>query len=70
MNHAFGGSGLLVDHKIPTAEQKAMLLLFKGAFGFYRNSAGHRHVPTSPVGTAEVIMFASQLLRIVDELTP
>jgi hypothetical protein len=70
MNHAFGRSGPLVDQKIPAAEQKAMLLLFKGAFGFYRNSAGHRHIPMSPTGTAEVIMFASQLLRIVDELKP
>jgi uncharacterized protein (TIGR02391 family) len=65
-----GPAGPLTDQSIPRGEQESMLLLFSGAFGFYRNSTGHRHVPTSPVGTAEVIMFASQLLRIVDELKP
>jgi uncharacterized protein (TIGR02391 family) len=61
-------NGPLTDKKIPKAEQEAMLNLFQGAFGFYRNSTGHRHVPSHPAGTAEVILFASQLLRIVDEL--
>jgi len=30
----------------------------------------HRHVPTHPEDAAEVIVFASQLLRIVDRLKP
>jgi uncharacterized protein (TIGR02391 family) len=61
-------AGPLTDTQLPTAEQEAMSHLFAGAFGFYRNSTVHRHVPTHPQETAEVIMFASQLLRIVDRL--
>jgi uncharacterized protein (TIGR02391 family) len=63
-------AGPLTDTQLPTAEQEAMAHLFAGAFGFYRNSTVHRHVPTHPQETAEVIMFASQLLRIVDRLAP
>ncbi len=61
--------GPLTDTDLPVAEQEAMANLFAGAFGFYRNSTGHRHVPTHPEEAAEVIMFASQLLRIVDRLS-
>jgi len=63
-------AGPLADSQLPIAEQHAMANLFSGAFGVYRNSTGHRHVPTSPEEAAEVIMFASQLLRIVDRLKP
>ena len=31
--------------------------LFSVAMGFYRNSVGHRHVPTHPAGTADVILL-------------
>jgi hypothetical protein len=61
-------AGPLADTKLPPGEQDAMAHLFAGAFGVYRNSTGHRHVPTEPAEAAEVIMFASQLLRIVDRL--
>jgi hypothetical protein len=58
----------LTDNTIPKAEQEAMAHLFAGAFGLYRNSTAHRYVPTKPEEAAEVIMFASQLLRLVDRL--
>jgi uncharacterized protein (TIGR02391 family) len=61
-------AGPLTDAQLPSGEQEAMGHLFTGAFGLYRNSTGHRHVPTEPEEAAEVIMFASQLLRIVDRL--
>lgn len=61
-------AGPLADKQLPLGEQEAMAHLFAGAFGVYRNSTGHRHVPTEPEEAAEVIMFASQLLRIVDRL--
>jgi uncharacterized protein (TIGR02391 family) len=72
MRAAFANSpaGPLCDLQLPAGEQQAMGHLFAGAFGVYRNSTGHRHVPTEPHETAEVIMFASQLLRIVDRLKP
>ena len=63
-------AGPLTDAQLPVGEQEAMAHLFAGAFGLYRNSTGHRYVPTKPVEAAEVIMFASQLLRIVDRLKP
>jgi uncharacterized protein (TIGR02391 family) len=65
-----GTAGPLTDTTLPAGEQEAMGHLFAGAFGVYRNSTGHRHVPTNPEEAAEVIMFASQFLRIVDRLHP
>ncbi len=62
--------GRLTDTQLPAGEQLAMAHLFAGAFGVYRNSTGHRYVPTQPEQAAEVIMFASQLLRIVDRAIP
>lgn len=62
--------GPLDDTQLPAAEQEAMAHLFAGAFGVYRNSTGHRHVPTGPEQATEVVMFPSQLLRIVDRLKP
>lgn len=71
MRTAFAsGTGPLCDPQLPAGEQEAMSHLFAGAFGFYRNSTAHRYVPTEPEQAAEVIMFASQLLRIVDRLKP
>ena len=59
-------TGPLTDPSAQGSEQEAMRNLFTGAFGVYRNPTGHRHVPTEPEETAEIIMLASQLLRIVD----
>lgn len=62
--------GPLTDAQLPTAEQEAMANLLAGAIGLYRNPQSHRHVPTHAEEAAEVIVFASQLLRIVDRLKP
>jgi uncharacterized protein (TIGR02391 family) len=62
--------GPLTDTQLPVAEQEAMANLFAGAIGLYKNPQSHRHVPTHPEDAAEVIAFASQLLRIVDRLKP
>jgi uncharacterized protein (TIGR02391 family) len=60
--------GPLTDTQLPVAEQEAMANLFAGAIGLYKNPPSHRYVPTNPEDAAEVIVFASQLLRIVDRL--
>lgn len=63
-------AGPLTDALLPVAEQEAMAALFAGAIGLYKNPQSHRNVPTGATDAAEVIMFASQLLRIVDRLRP
>ena len=49
---------------------KGMADLFCGAIALYKNPQSHRNVPTDPIDAAEVIIFASHLLRIVDRLRP
>lgn len=63
---AVGTPGILTDRQLPVAEQEAMANLFAGAIGLYKNPQSHRHVPTHPENAAEVIMFASHLLRVID----
>jgi uncharacterized protein (TIGR02391 family) len=70
MRQAFRTGGPLVDTTLPISEQEGMMHLFAGAIGLYKNPQSHRYVPTSAEEAAEVIMFASQLLRIVDRVTP
>ena len=62
--------GPLTDMELPVAEQEAMANLFAGAIGLYKNPHSHRYVPTLPEDAAEVIVFASQLLRIIDRVRP
>jgi uncharacterized protein (TIGR02391 family) len=61
--------GRFVDASLPVKEQEAMRDLFLAAFSFYRNPRGHRRVPDSAVEAAEVVGFASHLMRIVERLT-
>jgi uncharacterized protein (TIGR02391 family) len=60
--------GPLTDSELPVAEQEGMAHLFAGAIALYKNPQSHRYVPTNAVDAADVIMFASQLLRIIDRL--
>ena len=66
MRKAFGDKGPLTDLKQPPAEREARAHLFAGAIGAYKNPSSHRDVDPTAEEAAEVIIFASHLLRIVD----
>ena len=59
-------AGPLTDTLLPMAEQEGMASLFAGAISLYKNPQSHRNVPVDAADAAEVIGFASYLLRIVD----
>jgi uncharacterized protein (TIGR02391 family) len=61
--------GPLTDVTLPVAEQEGMAHLFAGAIAVYKNPQSHRNVPTRAIDAAEVIVFASHLLRMVDRLS-
>ena len=48
------------------AEKQAISDLFAGAIGYYRNAFAHRNVNVTAEEAAEIIIFASHLLRIVE----
>ena len=61
------GSGPLADKSLPTQEQEAMMQLFRGSIGLFKNPGSHRDVDLdNPSEAAELILLANHLLRIVD----
>ena len=70
MRQAFHSqNGTLTDTNQLQAEKDATLALFAGAIGLYKNPPSHRNVNITPVEAAEMIIFASSLLRIIDSNT-
>ena len=59
-------SGNLTDPNQHPAEKQARSDLFAGAIGSYKNPGSHRDVEITAEEAAELIIFASHLLRIVD----
>lgn len=66
MEEAFKVGGPLADSSVVTAEQGAVMQLFRGAIGAFKNPSSHRTVLLDdPVEAAEIVQFADLLLRIV-----
>jgi uncharacterized protein (TIGR02391 family) len=60
--------GPLTDTEAPGSERQATMELFAGAMGQFKNPPSHRRVEfSSPNAAAELLMFASYLMRIVDD---
>jgi uncharacterized protein (TIGR02391 family) len=68
MQHAFAPEkGVLTDPDADPGEKVAMMELFKGAIGMFKNPASHRPVDYDDATLAsEVILFADLLLRLLD----
>jgi len=62
--------GPLADTTLPVAEQEGMRDLFVGTIALFKNPPSHRIVRPDPAEAAEVILFASHLLRMIDRLAP
>jgi uncharacterized protein (TIGR02391 family) len=60
-------SGTLSDKCLVTAEREADMHLFSGAIGHAKNPTSHRDVTVSPRGAAQLILFASYLLGVVEQ---
>jgi uncharacterized protein (TIGR02391 family) len=60
-------SGPLTDQALPTGERESLAHLFHGAIGVFKNPSGHRYVSFDADTCADVLVFASRLLHMVDK---
>jgi uncharacterized protein (TIGR02391 family) len=62
-----GIPGVLVDPTAEPGEQQAMLNLFKGAIGMFKNPTSHRAVEyEDPAVASDAVLLADLLLRLLD----
>jgi uncharacterized protein (TIGR02391 family) len=70
MQEAFRpNDGALYDASLDGGEAEAMMALFRGAIGVFKNPSSHRAVDygSDPVQASEVVLLADLLLRLLDE---
>ena len=72
MRRAFNdGTGALTKMSDPIGERQALAHLFAGAYGVFRNPAGHRYTGLNDLRDAQYqLLLASLLLSIVDARKP
>lgn len=68
MQEAFKEGGPLYDENLDRGEREAMMALFRGAIGVFKNPPSHRAVDygNDPVEASEVVLLADLLLRLLD----
>jgi uncharacterized protein (TIGR02391 family) len=68
MQRAFKqGDGPLTDASVDPGEQQAMMALFWGAIGVFKNSSSHRQVDLDdPTEASEIVLLADLLMRMLD----
>jgi uncharacterized protein (TIGR02391 family) len=63
------GHGPLADPDAEGGEQEAMMALFRGAIGMFKNPPSHRAVDyDDPVLAAEIVLLADLLMRLLDRI--
>jgi uncharacterized protein (TIGR02391 family) len=67
MKQSFGKDGPLTDRGSVKGEQEAMMAMFWGAIGVFKNPPSHRQVDyEDPTLASEVVLLADLLLRLLD----
>jgi hypothetical protein len=59
-------TGPLTDTGRVTAEREGEMALFAGAIGYAKNPPGHRDAEVAPQEAARLIVFAANLLEMVE----
>lgn len=69
MQQAFRKEGSLTDSSLDSGEQVAIMNLFSGSIGTFKNPSSHRQVDyTDPTEASEVVLLADLLMRMLDRI--